>query len=141
MAALGGGGPAPKRGDIHWVNFDITSEEEEPKDEPFGSEQKGWHPAVIVSNDVGNIWSPLVIVAAMTSKPSRNRQTWDVLLPEKQPLKRAGRIQGNHLYAIDKQRLGRKLGSLSAMQVVDLDHALRVSLGLDGTTPPIPTDP
>jgi mRNA interferase MazF len=132
------GGSYPRRGDIHWVNFDLTSAAEEARGEPVGSEEKGWHPALIVSNDVGNKWSPLVIVAAMTSKPSRRRQTWDVWLPENQPLKKAGRIQGNHLYAIDKQRLGRKLGTLSAMQLVDVDQALRVSLGLEGTTPPIP---
>ncbi|MGH2680240.1 MAG: type II toxin-antitoxin system PemK/MazF family toxin, partial [Actinomycetota bacterium] len=109
-----------------------------PRSEPAGSETKGIHPAVIVSNDVGNMWSRTVIVAAVTSKPSRNRQTWDVHLPAGQPLPEAGRIQGNQLYTIAKGRLGRYLGSLSAMQVVDLDQALRVSLGMDGTTPPIP---
>jgi mRNA interferase MazF len=132
------GGSYPKRGDIHWFNFDLTSGEEEPRDEPFGSEQKGWHPAVIVSNDVGNRFSPLVIIAAMTSKPSKNRQNWDVYLLEGQPLKKAGRIQGNHIYSVDKARLGRRVAALSAMQLVDLDQALRISLGMDGSTPAPP---
>lgn len=119
------------------MDFDVT-DDGEPRSEPVGSEQQRIHPAVIVSNDVGNILSKVVIVAAMTSKPSRHRQNWDVHLQAGQPLTDAGRIQCNQLYTIDKARLGKKIASLSAMQLVDLDQALRVSLGMDGTTPPIP---
>jgi len=96
---------------------------------------KGPHPVCIVSNDISNAFSPVVIVAAMTSKPSRNRQLWDVLLPKGQPIAREGRIMCNQLFTLDKQYLRDKQGSLSAAQMVDLERALKVALGLDGALP------
>lgn len=126
------------RGEIYWVNFDDT-DEEEPRSAPTGSETKGWHPAVIISNDVGNVFAPVVVVASITSKAAKRKQTWDVELAAGQPLPEAGRIQGNQIVTISKDRLGtRRLGALSPMQLPALDYAIRVSLGLDGTTPAKP---
>lgn len=47
-----------KRGDIYWVDFGITK----------GSEQGGIRPAVIIQNNVGNKFSPTVIVCPITSE-------------------------------------------------------------------------
>lgn len=47
------------RGDIFSVNFDPVQ----------GSEQGKVRPAVIIQNDVGNRYSPTLIVAAITSRP------------------------------------------------------------------------
>ena len=44
----------------------------------------------------------------------------------------------NQLFTLDKQDLGDKIGSLSAAQLVDLDRALKVALGLDGSVPSKP---
>lgn len=94
---------------------------------------------MIVSNDIGNRFSPVVIVAVITSKPSRNRQLWDVSLPTNQPLPREGRVMCNQLFTLDKEeRLRDKQATLSAVQMVELDRALKVSLGLDGAVPPPP---
>jgi len=48
----------PKRGEIYWVNLDPT----------IGSETKKTRPAVIISNDIGNETSKIVILAPITSK-------------------------------------------------------------------------
>ena len=46
-----------KRGEIYLVSFDPT----------VGHEIKKTRPALIIQNDIGNRYSPLAIVAAMTS--------------------------------------------------------------------------
>ena len=45
------------RGEIYLVSLDPT----------VGSETKKTHPALIIQNDVGNKYSPLTIVAPITS--------------------------------------------------------------------------
>lgn len=116
----------PSRGDVHPVDFSPGA---------VGSEQQGQRPAVIVSNDIGNAFSPVVIVAAMTTKMPKREQVWDVNLPAGQPLEKAGRVMCNQLFTIDKSRLMKKIGSLSAVQLVDLDRALRYALDLEGIVP------
>lgn len=47
-----------RRGEIYYADLG----------DQFGSEQRGYRPVVIVQNDVGNLHSPTVIVASITSK-------------------------------------------------------------------------
>ena len=47
------------RGEIYYANLDPV----------FGSEQSGFRPVLIIQNDIGNRYSPTVIVAPITSKP------------------------------------------------------------------------
>ena len=48
----------PKRGDIYLVNFDPT----------LGAEIRKTRPALILQNDIANKYSPVTIVAAISSK-------------------------------------------------------------------------
>jgi len=48
----------PRRGDIYWVNLDPT----------LGSETKKTRPALILSNNIGNEISNIIILAPITSK-------------------------------------------------------------------------
>lgn len=53
-----------RRGDIYFADLG----------DGFGSEQKGCRPVVIIQNDIGNKYSPTVIIAAISSKHiSRNK--------------------------------------------------------------------
>ncbi len=47
-----------KRGEIYLVNFDPT----------IGAEMKKIRPALILQNDIANRYSPITIVAAITSQ-------------------------------------------------------------------------
>ena len=47
-----------KRGDVYYADLRPV----------IGSEQGGIRPVVIVQNDIGNLHSPTIIVAAVTSK-------------------------------------------------------------------------
>lgn len=88
------------------------------------------HPAVVVSNDIGNRNSPVVIVACVTSKPSRHPYLWDVALPANDPLPKPGRVMCNQLVTIDKVRLRDFQGRLRTEQIAALDLALAVSFGI-----------
>jgi len=84
---------------------------------------------VIVSNDVNNQHSPVVIVAAITSKVGR-RYPQNVLLPAGVPLRLESMILGNQLTTIAKDRLETFRGQLDAGQLEELAQALRLSLSL-----------
>jgi len=47
---------APRRGEVYLVSFDPT----------LGAEIKKTRPALVIQNDVGNRYSPITIVAAIT---------------------------------------------------------------------------
>ena len=49
---------SPKRGEVYLVNFDPT----------VGAEIKKTRPALVIQNNVGNRYSAITIVAAITSK-------------------------------------------------------------------------
>ena len=96
-----------------------------------GSEQGGVRPVLVVQNDVGNKYSPTIIVAAVTS------QTGEAKLPTHVELKATqGGLSKNsvvlleQLRTIDKQRLKERIGSLSDSQLPVVDEALGVSLGI-----------
>ena len=58
----------PKRGDIYWVQLDPT----------VGAEIKKTRPAVVVSNDLGNEYSDIIIVAPITSS---SKKTYSFTVP------------------------------------------------------------
>lgn len=69
----------PRRGDIFWVDFSNGR----------GAEQKGWRPAVIIQNDIGNQYAPTTIIAAITSKGLDKEYPTDVILPDEALPKRS----------------------------------------------------
>jgi mRNA interferase MazF len=115
----------PRRGEIYMVDFNPAR----------GSEQAGIRPAIIVSNDVSNQHSPVVIVAAITTTIPGKDYPQNVRL-EAGALPRAGTIYCGQLYTIDKTRLQNHRGDIPSNLMPDLDRALTVSLGLPRPTPP-----
>ena len=111
----------PRRGEVYLVNFAPT----------LGAEIQKTRPAVVVQNDIGNRWSPITIVAAITSSFE------DRLYPTEIPvsaseggLERDSVILLNQIRSIVKGRLGRRLGALKAQTMKEVDRALLFSLGL-----------
>ena len=109
----------PKRGSVYLVNFDPT----------IGAEIKKTRPAVIISNDVANQYSPIVIVVAITG---RDEPKFDEVLikPPEGGLTKPSVIQPNQIRSIDKRRLVEKLEDLSKETISDLDIALQITLEL-----------
>jgi len=109
----------PRRGEIYEVDWDPAR----------GHEQAGVRPALVVQNDIGNRFSPTTIVAAVTSRPPKKPYPFEIEVP-RDVLPRPSWANCSHLTTIDKKRLGRRMGALSAGQMLALDEALSHSLGI-----------
>ncbi len=111
----------PRRGDVYLVNFDPT----------IGAEVKKTRPAVVIQNDIGNRWSPITIVAAITSRFEDPLYPTEVLVRASEGgLAVDSVVLLNQLRSVDKARLVRRLGALKAQTVREVDRALLLSLGL-----------
>ena len=111
----------PKRGEVYIVAFDPTR----------GSEIKKTRPAVIIQNDIDNRYSPLTIVAPITSKFDETIYPTEVLVRAPEGgLKLDSVISINQLRAVDKERLGRRLGALRPATITLVNEAIAMSLAL-----------
>jgi mRNA interferase MazF len=115
------GGSYPRRGELYYVELDPV----------IGSEQGGRRPALVIQNDIGNQHSPVVIVAAVTSRPAvRDRPTDVSIQPGSSGLEVSSRVMLNQIRTVDKRRLRRRVGELTAGEMAQVDQAIRISLGL-----------
>ena len=112
----------PRRGEIYVVNFDPT----------VGAEIRKTRPAVIIQNDIANRWSPITIVAAITSKSDDERTypTEVAVQAGDGGLRVDSVIFLNQIRSVDTSRLVRRLGVLRTDTVREVDKALLLSLGL-----------
>lgn len=110
-----------KKGDLYFADLSPV----------VGSEQGGVRPVLVVQNDVGNKYSPTIIVAAVTSQTSKAKLPTHVELAATQGgLSKNSVVLLEQLRTIDKQRLKERIGALSDSQLPDVDAALGVSLGI-----------
>ena len=110
----------PRRGEIYPVTFDPTVGNEIPKT---------W-PAVVIQNDISNQWSPITIVAAVSSQFGNPPHPREVPLPAKAGFPKASAVILNQIRSVDRRRLGKKLGALDAATMRKVDEALVISVGL-----------
>jgi mRNA interferase MazF len=111
----------PKRGDIYLVNFDPAVE----------AEIKKTRPALVIQNDIGNEYSPITIVAAITSRFDEPPYPTEVIMePEESGLLLRSVVALNQIRSIDRQRLVRRLGHADARTMDRVDQAIQISLGL-----------
>ncbi|MDD4600328.1 Endoribonuclease EndoA [bioreactor metagenome] len=110
-----------KRGDIYYANLNPV----------VGSEQGGHRPVLVLQNDVGNKYSPTVIVGAITSQISKAKLPTHVEVSAKQyNLEKDSVILLEQLRTIDKRRLKEKVTHLGDDIMNKVDEAVKVSLGL-----------
>jgi len=97
-----------------------------------GSEQGGVRPVLIVQNDVGNKYSPTVIVAAVTSQINKAKIPTHIELSSSEytGLIKDSVILLEQLRTIDKKRLKEKIGTLQDIKMKRVNQALLVSLGV-----------
>ena len=112
----------PKRGDIYRVNFDPT----------LGAEIRKTRPALILQNDIANKYSPVTIVAAISSKYDNPLYPTEVLISAKARTGLAvdSVVLLNQIRTVDKKRLAKRLGKLSSAKMEEVNQALRISVGL-----------
>lgn len=111
----------PKRGDVYVVRLDPIE----------GVEIAKTRPAVVIQNDVGNRFSDLTIVAPITSKYDVELYPTEVLVKAPEGgLNTDSVVLLNQIRAVDKRRLGRRLGALHPSTMALVNEALAVSIGL-----------
>lgn len=111
----------PRRGEIYFADLDPV----------VGSEQGGRRPVLIIQNDHGNQYSPVLIVAAITSAPAKQAYPIDVVITSSASgLVKGSRVLLNQIKSIDKRRLGRYIGSLGSEEMAQVDRAIMISLDL-----------
>ncbi|MDP3791483.1 MAG: type II toxin-antitoxin system PemK/MazF family toxin [Candidatus Omnitrophota bacterium] len=110
-----------KRGDIFYVDLNPTK----------GSEQAGRRPVLVIQNNVGNEAAPTVIIAPLTTKKFSKEYPTNVQIKKGTAgLKEDSTVLLSQIRTIDKDRIERKVGSLSAEEILMVDEAIKVSLGL-----------
>ncbi len=112
---------APRRGEVYLVNFDPS----------VGAEIRKTRPALILQNDIANRYSPVTIVAAITSYEEGKLYPTEVLLEKGEGgVEHRSSVLLNQLRTIDTTRLVKKLGMLDASALQRVDLALRISLDI-----------
>ena len=109
-----------RRGDIYYADLNPVC----------GSEQGGKRPVVVIQNNIGNVHSPTLIVATITTKQDKRKYPTHYPIKENPAFTEPSVIMLEQLRTIDKSRLRGKVGSLGEGQMCKLDHALEVSVGL-----------
>jgi len=111
-----------KRGNIYLANLEPIK----------GSEQGGVRPVLVIQNDGYNKYSPVIIIAAITSKIFSKEFSTNVFLSKRDSgLDKDFTILLNQIKTIDKQKIIKKLGSLDRFQIKKVDIALKISLDLN----------
>lgn len=111
----------PKRGEIYFLDFSPSK----------GKEMKGPHPALVIQNDIANKVGSLMIVAAITSNLRVADLPVGVLItPEESGLTHKSVVHLGQIYTIDKERLEHFVGILSKQKMLEIDKAIKISLGL-----------
>ena len=111
----------PKKGEIHLVTFDPTT----------GHEVKKKRPALIISNDIHNQYSPLVTVAPLSSNIDRVYPFEVYISKEVASLKNNSKIMIIQLRSIDKKRLLNRIGAIEDKEILSqIDGVIREHFGL-----------
>ena len=94
--------------------------------------QVNLNPCLIIQNDIGNKFSPLTIIAVITSQKGFDKKyPTDVWVEQGEGgLISPSIIQCNQIRTIDKNRIIKKFGCLDVPRMVEINKALKISLGL-----------
>ena len=110
-----------KRGDLFYADLSPV----------VGSEQGGVRPVVIIQNDIGNKYSPTVIIAAITSQVNKAKLPTHVKIEASIfGLPKNSVVLLEQIRTIDKKRLRDKLGQFDEDILSEIDRALRISVGV-----------
>lgn len=109
------------RGDIYYADLSPV----------VGSEQGGVRPVLVVQNNVGNKYSPTVIIAAITSQLAKAKLPTHIELnKDKYNLQKDSVVLLEQLRTLDKRRLKEKVCSVDEVAMHKVDIAMMVSLGI-----------
>ena len=110
-----------KRGDVVRVRLDPTE----------GSEQAGERPALVLSPEVINRHSPIILIAPITSKRTERIYPFEALIePGEGNLPMRSKVLLMQTRSLDKSRFVGHYGRLSEKAMQQVDQALKIAAGL-----------
>ena len=110
-----------KRGDIFYADLNPV----------IGSEQGGTRPVLVVQNDIGNKYSPTIIITAITSQINKAKLPTHVEIKAgSYGLVKDSVVLLEQIRTIDKKRLKEKIGRCDENLMEQIDKLLQVSLGI-----------
>jgi mRNA interferase MazF len=110
-----------RRGDIMRVRLDPAQ----------GSEQSCERPALIAPPDLINQHSPVILVAAITSRKTDKVYPFEALIePPDGGVTHRSKVMLMQLRAVDKLRIVGRYGTVGAAALERVDAALRIAVGL-----------
>lgn len=110
-----------KRGDIFYADLSPV----------VGSEQGGVRPVLVVQNNIGNKYSPTIIISAITSQINKAKLPThvEITAPE-YGLPKDSVVLLEQIRTIDKKRLRERIGRFNDEMMEIVDKCLKISLGL-----------
>ena len=108
------------RGDVYYADLSPV----------VGSEQGGVRPVLVVQNDVGNRYSPTVIIAAITSQLSKAKLPTHIELGKEYGLEKDSVVLLEQIRTVDKRRLKEKVCTIDNITMQKVDIAIMISLGI-----------
>jgi mRNA interferase MazF len=109
-----------QRGDVFLANLDPT----------IGVEIKKTRPVIVVSNNMINRYSQLVIIIPLTTNIARLSPSHVLISKPEGGVDRDSKALTEQIRAMDKQRLIAKIGTLSERYVLLVEEAIRNSLDM-----------
>ena len=110
-----------KRGDLYYADLSPV----------IGSEQGGVRPVLVIQNDVGNKYSPTIIISAITSQINKAKLPTHVeITAQDYGLPKDSVVLLEQIRTIDKKRLREKIGRFDDLLTRSIDYAIRMSIGL-----------
>ena len=110
-----------KRGEIYYADLSPV----------VGSEQGGVRPVMIIQNNVGNKYSPTVIVAAITSQINKAKMPTHIEIDAQgYGLSKDSVVLLEQVRTLDKKRLKEKIGMADDEMMEKVNDALSISFGL-----------
>lgn len=109
-----------KRGDVYYADLSPI----------VGSEQGGIRPVLVLQNDVGNKYSPTIIVSAITSQINKTKLPTHIPLETSSGLSKDSVVLLEQIRTIDKQRLKEKICHIDGSTMQQVNDALSISFGM-----------
>ena len=109
-----------ERGEIYWIDWSPGR----------GSEQTSLRPSLIVQNDTGNAASPNTIVVTISTQSRRPYPFHVLITPEESGLRENSIVKCEQVLTVHQSRLQARIGVLGADRMLEVDTALKRSLGL-----------
>lgn len=113
-----------KRGDVYWATLAPRS----------GSEQMGRRPVIVLSRDAFNQapgWRSVIVVPVSTSAAQARRGPTAVALPAGAGgLVHESIALCHQVTTLDRSKLDTLLGSLTAVQLREVEEGVRIALGM-----------